>query len=52
MFCFTKVNAKDLTLIMSIVLEQTVLQLRLNLPVNCEIVSFRMHLHSLNLSAI
>lgn len=41
-FCFTQVNAKDLTL-MSIVLVQTALRWCLNLPVNYEIVSLSMH---------
>ncbi len=50
-FCFTQVNAKDLTLIMSIVLEQTALRCWLNLPVHCEIVSLTMHSRSFNLSA-
>lgn len=40
-----------LTPIMSIVLEQTALRWRLNLPVNCEIVSLSVHSHSFNLSA-
>lgn len=51
-FCFTQVNAKNLTLIMSIVLEQTEVRLWwLNLPVNCEIVNLSMDSHSFNLSA-
>ena len=52
MYCLTQVNAKDLTLIMSIVLEQTALRWWLNLPVNCEIVSLSMLSDSLNLSAV